>query len=132
MKRFFHCQNISKNIYFVQRQYEKKLTDGKLDESTFLKNYANSNLPGIRLTPFARKAPLAPKNYHGLSHRILTFDNWEEGQENKGFLDNKKDEKAGLQFLNKVKMHPTPKGTLIRATPVSEAMETYNWLFEKR
>jgi hypothetical protein len=33
--------------------------------------------------------------------------------------------------LNKVKLHPTPKGTLIRATPVSEAMEAYNWLFDK-
>ncbi len=26
---------------------------------------------------------------------------------------------------------PTPKGMLIKATPMSEAMEMYNWVYEK-
>lgn len=29
--RFFNQQTISKNIYFIQKLYEKKLADGKLD-----------------------------------------------------------------------------------------------------
>ncbi len=130
MQRPFQHQLISKNIYLLQKRYEKKLSDGRLDESTFLRNNTLSNQPA-RITPFGRKAPLAPKTANALSHKILNFENWEESQENKPFSDNKKEEKTGLQFLNKLKLQPTPKGTLIRATPVSEAMQTYNWLFEK-
>lgn len=35
----------------------------------------------------------------------------------------------GLGVVGRLK--PTPKGVLIRATPMSEAMEMYNWLYEK-
>lgn len=55
----------------------------------------------------------------------------EEGQENKAFADNKKDEKGGVKLFNKLKLQPTPKVALIRATPMSEAMMNYNWLFDK-
>jgi|JI9StandDraft_1071089.scaffolds.fasta_scaffold364674_1 hypothetical protein len=73
LNKFFHYQNINKNIYCVQKQYEKRLVDGRLDESTFLKNNNVSNQPAMRLTPFGRKAPLAPKTANALSHRILNF-----------------------------------------------------------
>ena len=46
----------------------------------------------------------------------------EEGQENKAFADNKKDEKGGVKLFNKLKLQPTPKVALIRATPMSETM----------
>lgn len=131
MRRVFLQQNVAKNIYLVQKIYEKKVTDGRLDESTFLKGNAASNQP-VRVTPFGRKAPLAPKTTASLSHKILSFENWDEGQENRVFTEtSKKDEKGNMQFLSKLKFHPTPKAALIRATPMSEAMQNYNWLFGK-
>lgn len=68
----FHYHNLSKNVYVIQKIYEKKLTEDKLDESTFLRGAAISNKP-IKLTPFGRRAPLAPKVAPALSHKILNF-----------------------------------------------------------
>ena len=90
LKRLFRHQNVAKNIYLAQKVYENKLVDGRLDESTFLKGTATSHQP-VRLTPFGRKAPLAPKTTTSLSHKILNFENWEESQENKPHSENKKD-----------------------------------------
>ena len=119
LKKVFSHQNTSKNMYLVQKIYQKKIGDGRLDESTFLKESNQSERRPARVTPFARKAPLAHKTASNLSHRILSFDNCEMGQENRAFAENKKDEKANLQFFSKLKLHPTPKTTLIKATPMS-------------
>ncbi len=35
-------------------------------------------------------------------------------------------------LLQRLKIHPTPKTTLIRATPMSEAMQMYNWLYDMK
>lgn len=43
----------------------------------------------------------------------------------------KKDEKGNLKLFSKLKLQPTPKANLIKATPMSEAMQNYNWLFDK-
>lgn len=55
----------------------------------------------------------------------------DEDQQNKTSASNKKDEKGGLKLFSKLKLQPTPKGNPIRATPMSEAMLNYNWLFDK-
>ena len=79
LKKVFSHQNVGKNVYLVQKVYEKKTVDGRLDESIFLKEHNPSNQPP-RLTPFARKAPLAPKNNFNLSHKLLNFESMEEDQ----------------------------------------------------
>ena len=103
----------------MQKIYQKKILDGRLDESTFLKDSNQSEKRPARVTPFARKAPLAHKTASNLSHKILSFDNCDMGQENRVFADNKTDEKSNLQLFSKLKLHPTPKTTLIKATPMS-------------
>lgn len=38
----------------------------------------------------------------------------------------------GMKVLQKLKNRPTPKTALIRATPMTEAMQMYNWLYDMR
>ena len=129
-KRPFSPAHIQKNIYILQKLYSKKLNDHLIDESTFLRaNTTVSNQP-IRITPFGRRPIFAPRNIPALSHKILNYDLLE--QENKSELSNRNKEEKNFSILNKLKNHPTPKTNLIRATPMSEAMEMYNWLYEKK
>ena len=77
LKKVFHSQCISKHIYLVQKLYEKGLGDGRLDESTFFRGNNVSHQPVGRITPFGRRAPLAPRTANALSHRVLNFENVE-------------------------------------------------------
>jgi hypothetical protein len=37
-----------------------------------------------------------------------------------------------MKVLQRLKNRPTPKTALIRATPMTEAMQMYNWLYDMR
>ena len=65
-----------KNIYILQKMYEKKINEYRIDESTFLKGAVTSVMP-VRMTPFGRRGVLAPRQPQALSHRILSFENAE-------------------------------------------------------
>jgi hypothetical protein len=47
-------------------------------------------------------------------------------------LANQHEEQGSFGVLQRLKIHPTPKTTLIRATPMSEAMQMYNWIYDMR
>ncbi len=72
LRRFFTPQIIPKSIHSIQRLYSKRLNDQQLDESTFLRAPSSTLHP--RMTPFARRGLMAPRNIPALSHRILNYD----------------------------------------------------------
>jgi hypothetical protein len=72
LRRFFTPQVIPRNIHSLQRLYSKRVNDQQLDESTFLRAAASNLHP--RMTPFARRPLLAPRNLPALSHRMLNYE----------------------------------------------------------
>eukprot|EP00919_Chromeraceae_sp_WS-2016_P021511 GHVR01050825.1.p1 GENE.GHVR01050825.1~~GHVR01050825.1.p1 ORF type:complete len:162 (+),score=6.78 GHVR01050825.1:2152-2637(+) len=119
--------------------YQKKLDFNfgrsieQIDERHFLKNRINANLDNLRFTPFGCKVALNSnaKNTKNLSFRVLDYEG--NADNSKTIEDNKQHDNNCIKLIKRFKEMPTPNTPkmLLKATPMTQAMQVYNWLFEK-
>lgn len=148
----FDYNLIASNTRKLESYYQKQLAADDLDERFYLKE-RKANTPG-KFTPFAKqgaanklsfltKAPQTqtPQQYQKLSHQVLQEKNDAEQTkrvyhshrvlnyevaENVNIRSNLNE----IKFTNKV-IPQSPYTRLMPATPMTTALEMYNWLNEK-